>query len=136
MKGTFRARNGILVLPLKCFFSRIQCSECILGGLRSRKFSYSKNFRLNILREIFLIRNMNFFRNLVNFKPNFELSKFYPIRIREFNAPESCAMTLSVFLWFQIYPYIVDHRFFCLLTPRHNCDVRKDNDQSNHTIVN
>jgi hypothetical protein len=32
-----------------------------------------------------------------------------------------------------IYPLI--YSFSCLLTPRHNFDVRKESDQSNHTTV-
>ena len=32
--------------------------------------------------------------------------------------------------------YIEDDLLVIFLTPRHNCDVIKDSDQSNHTIVN
>ena len=35
-----------------------------------------------------------------------------------------------------LYAYIEDYTSVWIVTKRHNCDGRKDSDQSNHTIVN
>jgi hypothetical protein len=39
-----------------------------------------------------------------------------------------------IILYLQFFKYIEDDTSVWKVTQRHNCDVRKDSDQSNHTI--
>ena len=42
--------------------------------------------------------------------------------------------TYCILLGFEAQLYIEDYPSVWIVTQRHNCDVRKDSDQSNHTI--
>ena len=56
-----------------------------------------------------------------------------------FRYRKRCVKFLKIFkFWLKFWKrrrYFEDNYFECLLTSRHNCDVRKDSYQSNHTIL-